>query len=409
MIAVERAREIVLEAAAARPFETAGLEEAAGRILQESVRADRDLPEWDKALMDGYAASAGGLAAPGALLTVEATIAAGTDPRSLRALRDGVARIMTGAPLPPGADAVVPVEETDPQGPEASTADTITFRSRPAPGDHVAPRGAEVRAGDPLLQPGTFVGAAEVGVLAACGRTRVAVGARPRVAVLATGDEIVPPDTAPSPGRLRNSNGPTLLALAARTGARTRDLGIAPDDERGLERAVAPGLDSDVLVLSGGVSMGVYDLVGRVLRRLGVEILFERVAIKPGKPFTFGRRGDTLVFGCPGNPLSSFVVFEVFVRPALRRLAGHPRPERATVEAVLEEPLTLRAGRTGYHPARAVFAPDGLRARVIRSSGSADFMAAARGNAFVVTGPDVTFLPAGARVAALLLDDADER
>jgi molybdopterin molybdotransferase len=403
MLAVDRARQIVLQAASARPFETAVLDEAAGRILQEAVRADRDLPEWDKALMDGYAVLAGSVGAAGTVLVIEATIAAGADPASLAPLTGGAARIMTGAPLPPGADAVVPVEETAP------AAEGVTLLHVPRPADHVAPRAAEVRAGQTLLEPGTFLGPAEIGVLAACGRTRIQVGARPRVAVLSTGDEIVPPETTPGPGRLRNSNGPTLLALAVRAGARARDLGIAPDEERGLERAIAPGLDEDVLVLSGGVSMGVYDLVGRVLRRLGVEILFESVAIKPGKPFTFGRRGDTLVFGCPGNPLSSYVIFEVFVRPALRRLAGHPRPERAVVEARLEEPLRLRPGRAGYHPARAAFAPDGPSVRLVRSSGSADFMAAARGNALVVTGAAGTDLPRGARVPVLLLDDAEER
>jgi molybdopterin molybdotransferase len=310
---------------------------------------------------------------------------------------------MMGAPLPPGADAVVPVEETGTRGTK------VAFRAVPRPGDHIAPRGAEVREGETLLEPGTFLGAAEIGVLAACGHTRVAVGARPRVAVLSTGDEIVPAETAPGPGRLRNSNGPTLLALAARAGAVARDLGIAPDEEKGLERAIVPGLQGDALILSGGVSMGIYDLVGRVLRRLGVEILFEKVAIKPGKPFTFGRLGDTLVFGCPGNPLSSYVIFEVFVRPALRRLAGHPRPGRMAVEARLEEPLRLRPGRTGYHPARVTPAADGWSARVVRSSGSADFMAAVRGNALVVTGAGATECPAGARVEALLLDDAFER
>jgi molybdopterin molybdotransferase len=408
MIAVERAREIVLQAASPRPFETAGLDEAVGRILQETVRADRDLPEWDKALMDGFAVRADTVGGASAVLAVESTIAAGADPAALAPLRGGAARIMTGAPMPPGADAVVPVEETDP-GDAAAPGARITLLTVPRPADHVAPRGAEVRAGQTLLEPGTFLGAAEIGVLAACGRTRVAVGTRPGVAVLSTGDEIVAPDSMPGPGRLRNSNGPTLRALAARTGARARDLGIAPDEERGLERAIAPGLEEDVLVLSGGVSMGVYDLVGRVLRRLGVEILFESVAIKPGKPFTFGRRGGTLVFGCPGNPLSSYVIFEVFVRPALRRLAGHPRPERAAIAARLEEPLRLRPGRTGYHPARAAFGPDGLTVRVVRSSGSADFMAPARGNALVITGAGETGLPAGARVPVLLLDDAGER
>jgi molybdopterin molybdotransferase len=406
-IPVDQALAIVLSAAPALPAEEVSLEDAAGRILRDEVRADHDFPPFDKSLMDGYAVIASDLAAVPRSLRIVEEIPAGSDPMRLQRLEPGTAsRVMTGAPLPPGADAVLVVEET-----EAVPGDPAAVRARSdvRPGDNLARRGTDVRRGDVLLAPGRFIGAAEIGVLAACGRTRVAVSRRPRVAILATGDELVEPGEAPGPGRIRNSNAPMLVALARRAGAEPLYLGIARDDEAALRQAVGRGLESDALVLSGGVSMGLYDLVGKTLRSLGVAIRFERVAIKPGKPFTFGARGETPVFGCPGNPVSAYVIFQVFVRPALRRMTGFPNPAPAVLRGTLAGPVRQRPGRAGYHQALARWDGAGLLVEVLPTTGSADFLSCARGNALAVVPAEVASMAAGDPVDVILLDDHADR
>ena len=407
LLSVDRALEIVLQATSVLPSEPVALEAAAGRILAEAIRADQDYPAFDKSLMDGYAVRAGDLAAVPRDMTVVQEIAAGADPSSLLPLPPGAAaRIMTGAPLPPSADAVLIVEQSEPVPGDAQR---VRALASPRPGDNLARRGADVRAGDLLLPAGEFIGAGEIGVLAACGRQVVRVGARPRVAVLATGDELVPAGEVPGPGRIRNSNGPALAALAARAGADVLDIGIAPDRESALGEAIEAGLRADLLVLSGGVSMGVYDLVGKVLRSLGTEILIEGVAIKPGKPFTFGRRGAAIVAGCPGNPVSSYVIFQVFLLPALRKMAGHPAPRRTPVRGRLATPLRQRQGRTGFYQARARWEAERLVVEVLTTSGSADFASCARGNALAIAPAEVATLAAGDPVDLMLLDDFDDR
>jgi len=407
MLPVDRALSIILEAAPVLPSEQVGLDDALGRFLQEEIRADHDFPAFDKSLMDGYAVIASDTGRGLGPLRVAQEIPAGMDPAKLRPVVPGAAsRIMTGAPIPPGADAVLIVEETemvegDPQA--------VRPKSAVRPGASVARRGADVRAGEILLRAGEFIGPGEIGVLAACGRTRVATGGRPRIAIIATGDELVEPDRAPGPGQIRNSNGPVLRALALRAGAVARYLGIALDDEDGLRRMIEDGLRDDVLVLSGGVSMGTHDLVGNTLRSLGAEIRFERVAIKPGKPFTFGRRGSTLVFGCPGNPVSTYVIFQVFARAALRRMMGSRDPAPAPVRGVLTNPVRQHPGRAGYYQARATWTGRGYEIEALPSSGSADFVSCARGNSLAIIPADVASLPAGSSVEALLLDDFIDR
>ena len=362
LLPVDRALERILESTPVLPFEEIPYDQGLGRVLQEEVRSAQDYPAFDKSLMDGYAVIAADLDRAPSSLRVVQEIPAGCDPARLQRVERGTAsRIMTGGPLPPGADAVLIVEETEPDG---DRPDWVRARSGVRPGANLARRGEDVRRGDLLLRPGQLLTPAEVGVLAACGRTRVRVGGRPRVAVLSTGDELVPPEHTPGPGRIRNSNGPLLVSQARRAGAETRSLGISPDDSPALRARIEEGLGSDLLLISGGVSMGRYDLVGPTLRSIGVELLFDKVAIKPGRPFTFGRKGERLVFGCPGNPVSSYVIFEVFARPALRRMMGHPRPIPATVRARLLNPVRQRAGRAGYFQARAgstgVRTPDGF-------------------------------------------------
>ncbi len=409
LLPVERALEIVRQATPGLPDEEVPLAGALGRVLRDEVRAAHDYPPFEKSLMDGFAVIAADLETVPRTLRLVQEIPAGTDPATLRRLESGMAaRIMTGAPVPPGADAVLMVEESEPAAGDASS---ITARATVRSGANLAHRGEDVPQGERLLGPGDYLGPGEIAVLAAAGRSRVRVGRRPRVAIIATGDELVDPGREPGPGQIFNSNGPLLEALARRAGAETRSLGIVPDDEAALRQAISEGLRHDALLMSGGVSMGTRDLVAAVLRSLGVEILFDRVAIKPGKPFTFGRRNGSVVFGCPGNPVSVYVVFQVFARPALRRMAGFETgpEERQSTPAVLQNDVRQKPGRTGYYQARATLREGCFEVTVLNSSGSADFAACARGNALAIIPAGRTEIAAGESIATLLLDDYLER
>ncbi len=407
MLTVGEARDAVLRAARVLPPEEVPCAEAPGRILQEEIRAPHDFPAWDKAMMDGYAVVAADLAAVPRRLRVIQEVPAGTDPGLLKRVEPGgAARIMTGGPVPPGADAVLIVEET---APVEGTPDQILAIAAVRAGDNIARRGDDQRAGDTLLAAGDFIGPGEIGVLASVGRTRVRVGGRPRVAVLATGDELVEPEQTPAPGGIRNSNGPLVMALLRQAGCAARYLGIAPDKEDALADLIRSGLEADALILSGGVSMGVYDLVGKTLRSLGTDLHFDRVAIKPGRPFTFGTRGGTLVFGCPGNPVSTYVIFHVFIRPALRKMAGFAAPVRSPRRGTLKGAVRQRPGRTGYCQARAAWTGAGYEVDVLPTTGSADFVSCARGNALAILPATVDRLDAGTVVDFLPLEDFDDR
>jgi molybdenum cofactor synthesis domain-containing protein len=261
-----------------------------------------------------------------------------------------------------------------------------------------------VRAGEQVLAAGGAIDAAVLAVLAVAGRTSVRVGGRPRVALVVTGDELVEPGARPAGGQVRNSNGWAISAQARAAGAIVRDLGVVPDDLGRLTEALRAGLEeADVLVCSGGVSEGAYDFVEPALDRLGVRRLFTKVAIKPGAPLVFGRRGDRLVFGLPGNPVSAQVTFDLFARAALRRLQGASEVERARVEVELRGPVRNRSGRRAFSPAIVRFEDGRLVADPVRSAGSADVVAHARANALVVLEADRLEAGAGERVAALLL------
>ncbi len=312
---------------------------------------------------------------------------------------------MTGAPVPEGATAVQQVEKT--RAHEAGR--RVEILEPVAPGTHVARQGSEVRAGDVVLSRGERIDAATVAVLAAVGKARVAVGKRPRVAVVATGDELVDAAERPGPSQIRNSNGRAVAALAAEAGADVRDLGIVPDDPERIAAAMTTGLGGDVLLFSGGVSAGAFDLVEDVMARFEVETFFDKVAVKPGAPLVFGRRGATLVFGLPGNPVSAQVTFDLFVRPCLLRMQGARVLSRPLVEAELLEGIGNRSGRRAYLPARVAFREGRLVARPIRSMGSGDLVAHARANALVVLGPERLRAEGGESAPALLLGNFLER
>jgi molybdopterin molybdotransferase len=403
VIPVETALEIVLRHTPALGSETVPLGEAPGRVLAQDVAADRDLPPFDRSAMDGFAVRAEDVASAPVLLEVVGQLRAGQ--LFDRALLPGQAiEIMTGAPVPRGATAVQMVEKT-----RAHDGGKVEILEPIAPETHVARQGSEVRTGDLVLSRGERIDAAVVAVLAAVGKARVEVASRPRVVVAATGDELVDVTDRPGPAQIRNSNGRAVAALAAEAGAEVRDLGIVPDDAGAIGEAMATGFGGDVILFSGGVSEGAFDLVEDVMARFEVEKLFDKVAVKPGAPLVFGRRGSTLVFGLPGNPVSTQVTFDLFVRPCLLRMQGARVLSRPLVEAELLERMVNRSGRKAHLPASVAFRDGRLVARPIRSMGSGDLVAHARANALVVLGPERARAEAGESAPALLLGNFLER
>jgi molybdopterin molybdotransferase len=403
VIPVDRALAIVL--AAVRPLapEQIRLEEALGRVLAEDVRSDVELPPFDRAAMDGYAVRAEEARSLPATFEVIGQVRAGQ--LSQVPVGPGQAvEIMTGAPLPPGATAVQQVEKA-----RRVEAGRVELLATLEPGQNVAPRASEVRAGDLVLRSGRTIDPATIAALAAFGRARVTVGRRPTLAVLVTGDELVDCSEQPGAARIRNSNGPALAAQARWAGAEVWVLGVVPDDEERIASALSRGLEADVLVVSGGVSAGEYDLVEPAFARHGVEVLFDKVAIKPGAPLVFGRRGGALVFGVPGNPVSAQVTFDHFVRPALLRLQGARWVGRPVLEAELTGPLRNRSGRRAHLPVRLRSAGGRLEARPLRSMGSGDLAAHARANALAILEAERGVAREGERVAVLLLGSFLER
>ncbi|RIK37874.1 MAG: molybdopterin molybdenumtransferase MoeA [Chloroflexi bacterium] len=409
MISVDDALAIVLEQAQPLAPQTIKLGDALGLILAEPVAARDPLPPFPASVKDGYAVVAAdgpgdypvvGDATAGRL--ADFTIAPGT-----------VAYITTGAPLPPGADAVVMVEETEPL--PATGARRVRIRQAVQPGADVRPVGVDVAAGEEVLAAGTRLAPAEIGLLATVGAATVPVYPRPRVAVLSTGDELVEPHQTPGPGQIRDSNRATLMAAVVAAGGVPVDLGIGRDEQDQLAERIQCGLTSaDMLLTTGGVSMGDLDLVKPLLERQG-QVHFGRIRMKPGKPVTFatvaveGQR--TLVFGLPGNPVSSLVTFYLLAVPALRALAGWPEPNLRRVQAVLAQPLALDPYRPEYH--RATLQWDstlhgglgGYRAQSTGNQSSSRLSSLRTANALLELPQAEGVLATGATVSALLIDN----
>ncbi len=383
MLSVSEAQAQVL--ARARPLTplTVPLDaNALGLVLAEDVASDTDMPPFDKALMDGYAVRCADLVAGHGSLEVVDEIMAGQTPHRPVGPRQAT-RIMTGAPLPKGADAVVIVERT-----RLLEGNCVQIDDQPPrPGQNILPLGNEMRRGETIFRVGMVLRPQHMGTLATVGRSRVSVYPAVEVAVLPTGDELVEAGEIPGPGQIRNGNGPMLLAQVQRAGCRPRALAIARDRLDSLEPLVSAGLESPVLILSGGVSAGKLDLVPGVLQKLGVEAHFHKVTMKPGKPVFFGTRGATLVFGLPGNPVSSLVCFELFVRPALLRLTGHADSGSCMVQATLAEDFAYQSDRPTYYPARLEATGPGWQVHAMAWSGSSDLRSLAHANAFLVLPP----------------------
>jgi molybdopterin molybdotransferase len=378
------------------------LDRTLGRVLARPAVSDIDMPPFNKSAMDGFAlrsADVGG-ATPEApvQLRLAGEVAAGTVPD--RDIGPGEClRIFTGAPVPAGADAVVMVEETE------ALDEGIAFRRPARAGQHVCPKGQDITEGQTVVEVGTVITPAVVGVLAAVGVAEPWVHPTPRVAILATGDEIVPVDQVPGPGQIRNSNAPTLAAQARLAGCQVELVAAVGDDEAALRDALARGLAHDILLLSGGVSVGKYDLVKAALRDAGVKVVFDKVRIKPGKPVVFGLHGrNRRIFGLPGNPVSAFVTFELFVRPMIRAMQGHATLDNPVVAARLTHTAGNRSGRRSYVPARVRRNGNGTtQVSLVEFHGSADLRSLVGANALAILPEVVSELPAGSLCEAMLL------
>ena len=323
---------------------------------------------------------------------------AGVDPAGVCVGPGETCRIYTGAVVPDGADAVVMVERTT----EDRSTGTVRIDDTPGAGQHIRVAAGDLRRGDLVLSPGAEIRPAEIAALASVGRVEVPVHRRPAVAVLSTGDEIVAPRETPLAHQIRNSNAPLLLAQVAAAGFEATDLGNARDQSASLQQKLRLGLSANLLLVSGGVSVGDYDLVAEELGAAGVETLFHGVAMKPGKPILAGRSGGCLVLGLPGNPLSVFVGFKVFGEPALRRLSGSKRAWLRPRTVRLDAPIRCKPGRRTYHLGHVVDRGDGWVATPVGNTGSGDVLSLARANALVVTPPDSSGATSGDRLDALL-------
>ncbi|MFZ0963420.1 MAG: gephyrin-like molybdotransferase Glp [Terriglobia bacterium] len=392
MLSFEQALNIVKEKLAAanlRPGrEVVPLGEAHGRILAEDVVADRDYPPFHRSTRDGFAVRAEDVATLPFELRVRGEIRAGG--HFLGALGAGeCVSIMTGAPLPVGADAVVMVEYAESEG------DRVKIQRAVRAGENVVQQGSEARAGSHVLPRGRRLGAGELGLLAAVGKSRVPVHVRPVVAMLSTGDEVVPVEQQPEWFQIRNSNAVALSAQVADAGGTPHCLGIAPDRPEALHRMIQEGLKADLLLLTGGVSAGKYDFVEQVLADLGAEFYFQSVALRPGKPLVFGRVAGKFFFGLPGNPVSTYVAFALFARPALAVVGGGEFAAPLFLRARLAQPFQQRTGLTAFLPARLDPASGDPVVSLVSWQGSGDLVGVAAANCFVVVHPDQTGLAAG--------------
>jgi molybdopterin molybdotransferase len=376
----EQARECVLakvrEARVTPTREQASLLESSGRVLAETVTADRDYPATARSVRDGFAVRAADL--PGKL-RIAGEVRAGESFGGEVHIGEAV-EIMTGAPMPRGADSVVMVEHVTVSG------DVVDVPKTLQPGDNVSPQGSEARRGDVLLEPGRRLAFAEVALLAMVGRSRIEIFRKPRVAILATGDEIVAVNEAPLDHQARNSNAQSLAVQVTRAGGCPQILPVARDVYDATRALIEQGLDHDLLLLSGGVSAGKYDIVERVLADLGAEFFFDRVLIQPGQPLVFGKARGKFFFGLPGNPASTMVTFEIFARAAVELLGGEMHPALPLLWSSLKEPLRQKPGLTRFLP--ATVSADGSKVTPVAWHGSGDVPAQARANAYLVTEPE---------------------
>src|SRR3974390_3005 len=380
--------------------ELTSLLDALGLALAEDLRADRDFPPFPRSTRDGYAVRAADVQAVPVDLHCVGAIKAGGDAAELKVRAGEAVEIMTGAAVPPGADAVVMVEYTETRG------GRVTIQRAVKAGENVVHAGAEANSGQVMVSKGTRVQQRVVGGAAAVGRPEVAVHRRPQVAVLATGDELVDINLPPGPNEIRNSNSYSLAAQVYEAGGEATILPVARDEAAALALLLHKGLEADLLLLTGGVSMGKYDIVEEVLASLGAKFLFTGVAIQPGKPAVFGQvamEGKTTpFFGLPGNPVSTMVTFQLFVRPVLDALGGAKPEPLPFVQAELKETFTTRMGLTRFLPGKLGGSHQKPEVEWVRWQGPGDLMSIVKSNCYIVVPPDRERLQAGEAVTVLL-------
>jgi molybdopterin molybdotransferase len=394
LISVQQAIQILDNTPVSPRVVRLALSTAIGLRLAEDILSDRDYPPFDKAVMDGFAVRSADVASPTSLRIIE-TISAGTTGR--RELKAGeAAAIMTGAPLPAGADAVVPVEETSRQG------DRVEVKIPAQPGFAIARRGSDIEAGRIVLPRGIRLGPAQAAVAASVGASTVSVYARPRVAILSTGDELIEIDQTPKEAQIRNSNSFMMVALLNQLGCEVQNLGIVRDDPALIREAIAQGLESDALFITGGMSMGERDYVPALLREMGLNLAITKLRIKPGKPFVFATQhkpaGVKYVFGLPGNPVSAYVCTIRLAGRILSRVAGGPA-DPAIYQLKLTEPLPANGVREFYQPA----VHDGSTVTPLSWKGSADIFTLAAANALIIRPENAPAAAAGEPTWSLIL------
>jgi molybdopterin molybdotransferase len=401
MLTYEQARQKVIEKLTGKKgphaTEQVRVGDALGLVLAQEVKTDREYPPFNRATRDGYAVRAADAKA-GATLKCTGEIKAG-DCITKELWAETCVQIMTGAAVPSGADAVVMIEHTKRDG------DEVRFERDAVTGQNFVPRGSEARAGLTILMPGTRLGYAELASAAQVGAAELKCASKPRVAILSTGDEIVPVDSIPGQFQIRNSNSVSLAAQVRLAGGTPVLLGNAMDREDDLASKIRRGLQEDLLVLSGGVSMGKYDLVEKVLKETETEFYFDAVAIRPGKPAVFGKCGEKFVFGLPGNPVSTMVTFELFVAPAVDLLSGSDARALPIVEARLGEALNEKRGVTHFLPGRMEGNGADREVKVLKWHGSGDVSTLARANCFVVVPMDRERIEVGERVEVMVRRD----
>ncbi len=397
LISYQQAVSRVLDQVPSPEVEVVPLPRSLGRVLATPARADMAMPPFQKSFMDGYALRSRDVQRVPALLEVVGRVAAGSA-QLPRIGKNEAVQIMTGAPVPETADAVQMVEKTRREGHRVEILELV------GPGQHVALRGSEVEEGQIVVEKGQRIGPQEIAVLACFGFSEVETWRPPEVAIVSTGNELVAIEETPGFGEIRNSNAYMLWAQCQELGLDARIEPIAKDDPQRVREAIRQALRRDLALLSGGVSMGEYDYVHQVLAEEGVEIVFHKTAIKPGKPVLVGRRGGRMLFGLPGNPVSAFVTFVLFVKPAVQKwCGGEPRPF-LEVQAELKQEVRHKPGRQFFMPARAQSTPAGITVRPLETRGSADIVGFARANALLSIPADQERIPEGSMVGVLLLE-----
>jgi molybdopterin molybdotransferase len=389
----EEARRLILErVVSGRSSEDVPIVESLGYVLAEDVRSPINMPAFNRAAMDGFAFRHADTE-EGDTYVVTASLAAG-EAYDIEIGRGQCVQIMTGAPVPAGADTVIPVEKT-----EALEEDKIRFLSVPSRGMNIAFKGEDVQVGKKVLPTGHLIRSQEIAILAGLGRPTVRIYSGPQVAFAATGEELVEPGGKLQPGRIYNSNAYSLWSQVLRAGAKPHYLGVIRDNRKDLRQKIRKGLGSDILILSGGVSMGRFDLVPEILSELGVEILFSRLLVKPGQPTVFGVRGETLVFGLPGNPIATTYAFDQYVAPAVRSFRKHPQPLPTRYQGELTESVRTKTGFVYLIPCATEWRDARYYLTPFKPHGSADIFGIAGADALAQIPSEVEQADAGETVS----------